>query len=429
MGWARAKQAGWRRRSRPEQVETHTRGTLLCLPWLFCLVSVPQLIVVTRHSTAGTVLAWVILVLALAQCALALPALRRALDSYVRRGAPPRRLTAALAALLFVFTALMAALIAIDALDAPATAAVTMFAVMLPWTAVYSLSAPLRRATASVAGYTAGVVGVFALAGLPAQALAGTAALMLLSALVGVFSPRSSAWYIAVLRELEEARETQARLAVAEERLRFGRDLHDVMGRNLSVIALKSELAVQLARRDPAGTDGAVDQMEEVQRLARESQTEVRDVVRGYREAGLTTELAGARGVLRAAGVDCRIEGDGEALSDDVQSALGWVVREGATNVLRHADATRCTVRLDVAPRSAVLLVENDGAAPGAPRRGGGSGLPGLRERLAALDGTLTTERPQEGVFRLRATVPLADDTDTREVSRGGRAAHPGSAG
>nr|WP_277608066.1 histidine kinase [Streptomyces boncukensis] len=252
---------------------------------------------------------------------------------------------------------------------------------------------------------------------------------MLLSALVGVFSPRSSAWYIAVLRELEEARETQARLAVAEERLRFGRDLHDVMGRNLSVIALKSELAVQLARRDPAGTDGAVDQMEEVQRLARESQTEVRDVVRGYREAGLTTELAGARGVLRAAGVDCRIEGDGEALSDDVQSALGWVVREGATNVLRHADATRCTVRLDVAPRSAVLLVENDGAAPGAPRRGGGSGLPGLRERLAALDGTLTTERPQEGVFRLRATVPLADDTDTREVSRGGRAAHPGSAG
>lgn len=114
-----------------------------------------------------------------------------------------------------------------------------------------------------------------------------------------------SGWLLTTVHELDRARELQAQLAVAEERLRFGRDLHDVMGRNLAVIALKSELAVQLARRE---RPEAVDQMIEVQRIARESQREVRDVVRGYREADLAVELEGARGVLSAAGMDCRVE-------------------------------------------------------------------------------------------------------------------------
>lgn len=101
-----------------------------------------------------------------------------------------------------------------------------------------------------------------------------------------------SVWLLNAVYELDEARETRARLAVAEERLRFGRDLHDVMGRNLAVVALKSELAVQLARR---GRPEALEQMVEVQRIARETQREVREVVRGYREADLRTELAARR--------------------------------------------------------------------------------------------------------------------------------------
>ncbi|MET7532980.1 sensor histidine kinase [Streptomyces goshikiensis] len=213
-----------------------------------------------------------------------------------------------------------------------------------------------------------------------------------------------SGWLLKTVHELDHARELQAQLAVAEERLRFGRDLHDVMGRNLAVIALKSELAVQLARRE---RPEAVDQMIEVQRIARESQREVRDVVRGYREADLAVELEGARGVLSAAGMDCLVEFEaGRALPAEVQSALGWVVREATTNVLRHGDARTCLIRLTADDEGALtLLVENDGA-PEAPAGPPGSGLAGLRERLAVVDGTLRAGPVDGGRFRLLAEVP-----------------------
>lgn len=221
------------------------------------------------------------------------------------------------------------------------------------------------------------------------------------------FTSRFSTWMLGVVWELDEARGTQARLAVAEERLRFSRDLHDVLGRDLSVIALKSELAVQLAGRD---VDSAVEQMHEVQRIARDSQREVREVVRGYRKTGLVTELAGARGVLVSAGIDCEISTEGvERLSRRVQSALGWVVREGTTNVLRHADAANCAIRLriDGEREMAVLTLANNGALAKRGSGGPGSGLAGLRERLADLDGSLVTEGSQDGTFRLVAEVPL----------------------
>ncbi|MEE1802916.1 histidine kinase [Streptomyces sp. JV176] len=270
-----------------------------------------------------------------------------------------------------------------------------------------------------------------------------------------------SIWLVRVVWELDAANGLRTRLAVAEERLRFGRDMHDVMGRNLAVIALKSELAVQLAER---GRPEAMTQMTEVQRIARESQREVRDVVRGYREANLHTELEGARSVLEAAGIDCRIDGietiegdmlngarsgrggrgggqgKGGGLPTGVQSALGWVVREATTNVLRHGDPRRCTVRLLEQPLErtsertseltskkggsggweAVLIVENDGVPEPDPAEGGaeadgsagqrskGSGLAGLRERLAAVDGTLEAgPTGSGGGFRLTARVPL----------------------
>ncbi|MFJ7157565.1 sensor histidine kinase [Streptomyces sp. NPDC101118] len=217
-----------------------------------------------------------------------------------------------------------------------------------------------------------------------------------------------SSWLVRVVRELDRSRELRARLAVAEERLRFGRDLHDVLGRNLAVIALKSELAVQLARRE---RPEAMDQMVEVQRIAQESQKEVRDVVRGYREADLAVELEGARSVLAAAGIECRVDGAaGGGLPAEVQSALGWVVREATTNVLRHGDARDCLIRLTGGPGEGgrvVLAVENDGA-PGTPAGPPGSGLAGLRERLAALGGTLDAGPVAKGRFRLTAVVPAA---------------------
>ncbi|MER5885960.1 sensor histidine kinase [Streptomyces sp. NPDC001941] len=232
-------------------------------------------------------------------------------------------------------------------------------------------------------------------------------------------SVRLSMWVLAVMYELKDARDLQGRLAVAEERLRFGRDLHDVMGRNLSVIALKSELAVQLARR---GRPEAVDQMTEVQRIARESQREVRAVVRGYREADLRVELEGARGVLTAAGIGCSVEqgapgGPGDLpLSDGARAALAWVVREATTNVLRHGEARHCRIALRRAGGRAELVVENDGARTGAdPERSAGSGLAGLRERLAAVAGTLEAGPVEGGSFRVTARVPLVPLESGRE--------------
>jgi two-component system sensor histidine kinase DesK len=250
-------------------------------------------------------------------------------------------------------------------------------------------------------------------AGVPATGAAVAAGAVVLAAGFFTFTSAFSVWLLNAVYELDEARETRARLAVAEERLRFGRDLHDVMGRNLAVVALKSELAVQLARR---GRPEAVEQMIEVQRIARETQREVREVVRGYREADLRTELAGAQGVLTAAGIDCEVSGPVTGLPAEIQSALGWVVREATTNVLRHGDAGRCAVSLRVVEGRVTLTVENDGApgtgsgsgtGPAAAEPGRGSGLAGLRERLREVDGVLRAGPARGDLFRLTAEVPL----------------------
>jgi len=260
-----------------------------------------------------------------------------------------------------------------------------------------------RQMYAVVGGYAVGTAVLMLLLGRSWAALVVSLVVVVVSAFcaaVGVFS----IWIINAVYELDDAREAQARLAVAEERLRFGRDLHDVMGRNLAVIALKSELAVQLARR---GREEAVEQMIEVQRIAQESQREVREVVRGYREVDLGVELLGAQGVLRAAGIECEVRGDVGKLPGEVESVLGWVVREAATNVLRHGDAQRCSVRLRVGGGRVVLTVENDGAGEGSAG-GGGSGLAGLRERLAVVEGTLEAGLVKGGVFRVVADVPIS---------------------
>ena len=216
-----------------------------------------------------------------------------------------------------------------------------------------------------------------------------------------------SAWMVGVVWELDRGRAAAARLAVAEERLRFSRDLHDVVGRNLSVIAVKSELAGRLAQR---GEDGAAAEMQEVRRIAHDSLKEMRDVVRGYRTADLDAELAGARSVLRSAGVECRVIGDGAHLPEHAQAALGWVVREATTNVIRHSDATTCTIGLDVRSAAdgttAVLRMETPGVRP-ATTGTGGSGLTGLSERLAGVGGHLSAERRLDDRFVVEAAIPV----------------------
>lgn len=331
----------------------------------------------------------------------------KALTWVVERRERPTRPAVTTAALTAAAVLGILALKAAGKIDEPALAPLLVLGLTCFTAGSLVLCMRSVRSMRYVAPVAATGTGVTALAlGLPAVHALGYFLGVLLCCLFFSATSGFSAWLLRTVHELDRAREVQSRLAVAEERLRFGRDLHDVMGRNLAVIALKSELAIQLARRE---RPEAVEQMIEVQRIAQESQREVRDVVRGYREADLSVELEGARGVLSAAGMDCRVDfraARGRELPAEVQSALGWVVREATTNILRHGDAHRCLIRL-TAPEtgSVTLVVENDGA-PEAPAGPPGSGLAGLRERLAALDGTLQAGLVGDGRFRLLAQIP-----------------------
>ena len=203
-------------------------------------------------------------------------------------------------------------------------------------------------------------------------------------------------------RQLSQAREQIARLAVGEERLRFARDLHDLLGHSLSVIALKSELAGRLIKATPGL---AAHEVEDIEKVARDALRDVREAVAGYRQPTLAAELAGAHEALTAAGIEDHVDQDHTPLPSVVESVLAWTVREGVTNVMRHSQAKRCAIRITNQDGRATVEVVDDG-------RGGtleaGTGLRGLRERVLERGGTLTAEPlPHEG-FRLRVTLPLA---------------------
>ncbi|NEB05302.1 sensor histidine kinase [Streptomyces sp. SID13726] len=392
----------WGRKSTPAKVETYTR-------WSFHLFAVLYLVSAALPilgELTGPLAGWLLL-LVCAHAVMCGVTASRSLDwTRGQREQPLRTLWVLGAFTLAVVVAVIAVAQWGPDDDGLETAAGAVFSTSLIFGAgIGSLGVGgRRRVLALVSGFAAGAVLGGILLGRPLPQALGLGVVVLIAAGFLAFTSTFSVWLLDAVYELAEARDTRARLAVAEERLRFGRDLHDVMGRNLAVIALKSELAVQLARR---GREEAVDEMTEVQRIASETQREVRDVVRGYREADLGAELAGAHGVLTAAGIDCAVTGEPAGLPAEVQSALGWVVREATTNVLRHGDAKRCTVAVLMERERVVLTVENDGA-PKAPGSGtGGSGLAGLRERLAAVAGTLAAGPASEGVFRVVARVPL----------------------
>ncbi|MFE3107716.1 sensor histidine kinase [Kitasatospora indigofera] len=404
----------WRGYGKPQRSELYLRWSLYLMA-----LSQPPVVLLTLVGTAsqhGPSAAGGAALLALS-CGvswLSIRAFGAALDHYLGRpSAVDRRLRATAAGALAALWATVLIGSGITPREDGASLAVTMAGgLMVLWFGPLSVARPVRTVALQ------GVLGLALLA--PPLLLAGAGAATTGGLLVGLSvvlpllgaSCRSFAWLLGVVWELDAAREAQSRLAVAEERLRFSRDLHDVMGRNLTTIALKSELAVQLARR---GRPEAADQMTEVQRIAQESHREVRDLVRGYRTADLNAEVIGARAVLRAAGVECEIDlgEDAAELAGPVRSVLGWVLREATTNVLRHSEAGHCSVRLRLGDGRVVLELENDGVPAGPPparqgdRSPGGTGLRGLRERLAAHGGTLDLPPAAPGSFLLRASVPL----------------------
>ena len=150
---------------------------------------------------------------------------------------------------------------------------------------------------------------------------------------------------VAAVAQLRAAREELARLAVSEERLRFARDLHDLLGHSLSLITLKSELAERLL---PHTTENekAAREVRDLQGVARDALREVREAVSGYRRPSLDEELSGSRAMLEAAGISCQVHNEAGVLPNDTEAILTWAVREGVTNVVRHSRAKSCEIRL-----------------------------------------------------------------------------------
>ncbi|WP_342316791.1 sensor histidine kinase [Lysobacter sp. FW306-1B-D06B] len=191
------------------------------------------------------------------------------------------------------------------------------------------------------------------------------------------------------------------RLAALAERERIGRDLHDLLGHTLSLVALKSELAGKLVERDP---QAAVRELSEVTRIARDALGQVRSAVTGIRAAGVASELASARLLLESDGVVFHYEFAPMALPAEVETVLAMTLREAVTNIQRHARARNARVRLHTQGEEAVLHIEDDG-------RGGaiapGNGLSGMRERLEALGGRLRVDSTPGQGTRVQAQVPL----------------------
>jgi two-component system, NarL family, sensor histidine kinase DesK len=203
------------------------------------------------------------------------------------------------------------------------------------------------------------------------------------------------------IRELQRTREELAQAAVTEERLRFARDLHDLLGHTLSVMVVKAEAVRRLVPKDPAA---ATRQAADIEQIGRQALTEVRAAVTGYRGRGLTAELDSARTVLADAGVSVTIRSPVLRLSPEADALLGWAVREGVTNVIRHSGARSCEIDL-LEPDGLVLEIRDNGLSPAVPKAHG-NGLVGLRERVAAADGTLEAGPRPGGGFLLRVTLP-----------------------
>jgi two-component system sensor histidine kinase DesK len=209
------------------------------------------------------------------------------------------------------------------------------------------------------------------------------------------------------VRQLRAAREELAHRAVEEERLRFSRDLHDLLGHTLSVIVVKSEAARRLAPRDMTA---ALTQITDIESVGRQALTEIREAVTGYREGSLATEVDRARSALSAAGVEPVVRRSGPPLVPRTEALLGWVVREAVTNVVRHSGATRCEITLDGTPdRVRLTLTDNGTGIPAAePQPGiGGTGLKGLTERLATAGGSLRAGPSPRGGFTVTAELPV----------------------
>jgi len=225
-------------------------------------------------------------------------------------------------------------------------------------------------------------------------------AYMLTVSALAVAGVWASARLLSIVVDLEAARDTLAAHAARSERRRLSRDLHDVLGQSLTAISLKGDLARRLIGADRPAAGREIDELEAV---AHSLAAEIEAVARNEREVAFATEADAAVDLLRLAGVDVAVDLQLEGIPPDASAVLGWAIREGATNILRHADARRCSIHADRQDGLIWLELVNDGAGS---RRRDGTGLRNLADRLAELDGSAAGTPMGGGRFRLRIEVP-----------------------
>lgn len=375
--------AWWRALSAPEKFRLYTRLSLqagIAAAAVAVSVAVPW----SRHGL-WPVIEMVVAALAGVIAVNVQPALS------IRPGTPLRRwaLLAAAATVIVVWSA--GAVLAHRATDEPTVTGARVAGIFAIVIAAVALIPFVRHTWFIVVGVSIATAVAFAAS--PGAAFwAGVTVLLVAGSIVGLML--LTLWGLRLFNDLERSKDVEAELHLAEERLRFGRDLHDVVGRGFSAIAMKSELAAALSRS--GSIDLATAEMDAVKALAVESMEELRALVRGYRDIDLAGEVAGARSLLSAAGCRLVVEGDPAKLPPHLHEVSAWVVREGTTNIVRHSSATSATLALG----SAGISLRNDGAV-GAPRDR--SGLRGLAERLADVGATLdTTASGNEFVLEIR---------------------------
>lgn len=220
-----------------------------------------------------------------------------------------------------------------------------------------------------------------------------TLAAFFLCGQVIVFLAVEVGWVLFARMDAHRANENE--LSITQERLRFANELHDVQGHTLLAIKLKAELARRSLDLAP---EVARAELTDIERLVAEASAQTRQIANGYRTVALATELANAERLLGAAGISTRIDSP-PADTGKWESLFGAVTREGISNILRHADATSVSIRFT----PDTLTIINDGARRETPDADGGNGLPSLRERFEAHDGSIAWRRDKE-TFALIAT-------------------------
>jgi len=278
---------------------------------------------------------------------------------------------------------------------------------------------PQRRACAALAAVALAVAGLVLLQRIGLWDWLPTLFFSAMTAMVSMYS----AAYAEQSAELAASRDRERRLAVVAERERIARDLHDLLGHTLTAVAVKADLAGRLIDTDPARAKAEI---EDIRRTARAALADVRATVTGMRSTRLATELVTARGALSSAGITLTLHGPPQPLPPQVETALAFVLLEGVTNIVRHALAQHCRVEFGHDAGAVTLTIQDsrstaDAAVaphaqvpapaqlPQPPQPREGHGISGMRQRLAAVGGTLTLCTTAEG-STLQARVPLPDE-------------------